>query len=303
MNTAAAIRPANFTRTSSSLVAKYLKTGRWHLIPRYWLLRQSDLAREGIEHSGSYRFADHLYAKVPSGRGLFGRWLDKRLLDLPAACGMRARYTEAVKVMHRVFAAHQERHPGKPFRLLTVPCGIPRDVRDFVLSLPPEQRALVEYSACDIDPEVIAAARDFLAPLSELTAGFHCGDALDSATLPAARFDFIASTGLGEFLDDPRLAVFYANVHHLLARDGAFYTSATAWERRSVWLVKTFELEAHYRDRSTFERLLRSCPWQSLSLWHDATRLQTFALAAEPDSSIPHRTKRGEPLAGERDCP
>ncbi len=278
MNTAAVIRPANFTRTSPDLVAKYLKSGRWHLIPLYWLLRQSDLAREGIERSGSYRFADHLYANVPSGRGIPGRWLDKRFLQLPSARGMRARYTEAVKVMHRAFAAHQEHHPGRKFRLLTVPCGIPRDVRDFVSSLPPEQRALVQYTACDIDPEVITAARTFLAPLSEPASHLICADALDAAALPAGHFDFIASTGLGEFLDDTRLAAFYENVHRWIAPGGAFYTSATAWERRSVWLLKTFELEAHYRDRREFENLLRSSPWESVEFWHDTTRLQTFGL-------------------------
>src|SRR5690349_21855039 len=126
MNTSA-IRPANFTRTTPNFVIRYLKTGRWHLLPIYWLLRKSDLAREGIEHSGSYRFADHLYAIIPSGRGIFGRWLYKRFLGLRSARGMRARYTEAVRVMHHAFAAHRTLHPGRGFRLLTVPCGIPRD--------------------------------------------------------------------------------------------------------------------------------------------------------------------------------
>ena len=279
MNTTIAIRPANFTRTSPSLVAKYLKTGRWHLIPLYWLLRRSDLAREGIERSGSYHFADHLYANVPSGRGIFGRWLDRRLLQLPSARGMRARYTEAVKVMHRVFAEHQEKHPGRKFRLLTVPCGIPRDVMDFVSSLSPEQRAMVVYTGCDIDAGAIAAAREFLAPLRELNTGFTCGDALDTATLREGHFDFIASTGLGEFLNDEQIATFYCNVESWLAPGGAFYTSATAWERRFVWLLKTFELEAHYRDQTQLRSLLESTPWQSIKVWHDTTQLQTFGLA------------------------
>jgi hypothetical protein len=33
---------------------------------------QSDLGREGIINSGSYRFADHIYHNEPSGRGHFG---------------------------------------------------------------------------------------------------------------------------------------------------------------------------------------------------------------------------------------
>jgi SAM-dependent methyltransferase len=282
MNSTIALRPANFTRTSRSLVAKYLKSGRLHLLPIYWTLRQSDLAREGIERSGSYRFADHLYRNVPSGRGLFGRWLDRRLLNLPSARGMRARYSEAVKSMQLAFAAHAAAHPGEPFRLLTVPCGIPRDIGDFVRTLAPEQRAPIEYTACDLDPEVIAAARDHLSPVQELRAKFVCGDALDAATLPAGGFHFISSTGLGEFLDDASLAKFYANVHRWLAPGGRFYTSATAWEPRSAWLLKSFELEAHYRDEVAFGNLLCRRPWQNIRLWHDATGLQTFVEARAP---------------------
>jgi SAM-dependent methyltransferase len=195
---------------------------------------------------------------------------------------MWARYAEAVKSMQRAFAARAAAHPGEPFRLLTVPCGIPRDVGDFVRTLAPEQRAPIEYTACDLDPEVIAAARDHLSPVRELRAEFVCGDALDAATLPAGRFHFISSTGLGEFLDDARLIKFHANVHRWLAPGGIFYTSATAWERRSVWLMKSFELEAHYRDRKAFESLLRRLPWQNVGFWHDATGLQTFLEVEAP---------------------
>lgn len=281
MNPPALIRPANFTRTSPNLIARYVKTGRWHLIPLYWLLRQSDLAREGIERSGSYQFADHLYCNVPSGRGFLGRWLDKRFLHLPSARGMRARYTEAVKTLQQTFAIHRATHPGHAFHVLTVPCGIPRDVGDFVSTLAPEDRALIRYTACDIDAEVICAAREHLLRVRELRPHFVCANALDPDALPAGGFHFISSTGLGEFLDDADLARLYENAYRWLAPGGTFYTSATAWERRSVWLLKTFELLAHYRARVSFEALLCRCPWASMELWHDATRLQTFVRAAK----------------------
>jgi hypothetical protein len=45
---------------------------------------QSDLGREGIINSGSYRFADHIYRNQPSGRGLFGRWINALFLAMPA---------------------------------------------------------------------------------------------------------------------------------------------------------------------------------------------------------------------------
>src|SRR5688572_18490164 len=85
----------NRTRRTEDLPGKFRREGRRWLIPLYHLLRQSDLAREGIANSGSYRFADHLYANCASGIGWFGRWLDARLLNLPAARAMRARCTGA----------------------------------------------------------------------------------------------------------------------------------------------------------------------------------------------------------------
>lgn len=277
----AGIRPANFTRTTPNLTARYFKTGRWHLIPLLWLLRRSDFAREGIERSGSYRFADHLYRNAASGRGWFGRWLDRRLLNLPSARGMRARYSEAVRTMMEFFAAHQAANPGAPFRLLTVPCGIPRDVRDFVSLLPPEQRGLVKYTACDIDPEVITAARRHLEDSPEICQDYRNANALEADALKEGVYDFVSSTGLGEFLDDAQLVRFYGNVHRWLAPGGVFYTSATAWERRSAWMLETFELRAHYRDRAAFSGLLESCGWTHATFWRDATGLQTFVKAVK----------------------
>src|SRR5262245_17428381 len=92
-------RPANQTRRTADLVAKFKDEGRWHLVALYHLLQWSDLAREGIAHSGSYRFADHLYRGEPSGRGWAGRTLDRLLLNLPAARGMRTRCAEATRAM------------------------------------------------------------------------------------------------------------------------------------------------------------------------------------------------------------
>src|SRR5918993_1459024 len=58
----------NRTRTSASIPRKLLRSGKVHLLPVYALMRTSDLAREGIENSGSYRFADHVYRNEASGR-------------------------------------------------------------------------------------------------------------------------------------------------------------------------------------------------------------------------------------------
>src|SRR5436190_22154937 len=128
---ALAIRPANFTRRTRDLAGKLRRERRFGFLALYHLLRISDLGREGIEHSGSYRFADHLYANRASGRGLLGWVIDRVLLSLPAARAMRQRCGEATVEMHRAFAAHRASGNDEPFRILSVPCGLPRDVRDF----------------------------------------------------------------------------------------------------------------------------------------------------------------------------
>jgi hypothetical protein len=78
----------NFLLSNSSAE----RSGRVLELPIYWLLRTSDLAREGFENSGSYRFADHIYEDRPSGRYGVGQWLDSWLLKMPAVQAFRARY-------------------------------------------------------------------------------------------------------------------------------------------------------------------------------------------------------------------
>jgi hypothetical protein len=82
----------NRTRRSSSITGKLLRRGRVLELPIYWLLRTSDLAREGFENSGSYRFADHIYRDQPSGVYGIGRWLDKRILRMRAVESFRSRF-------------------------------------------------------------------------------------------------------------------------------------------------------------------------------------------------------------------
>src|SRR2546425_12957492 len=85
----------NRTRISQSLELKLVKQGRPLGVLVYWLVRWSDLGREGSENSGSYRFADHIYRNEPSGRGRIGRWLDRKFLAMPAVRSFRNRFLAA----------------------------------------------------------------------------------------------------------------------------------------------------------------------------------------------------------------
>ena len=277
------IRPANFTRRTHDLAGKLRGERRYGWLALYHLLRLSDLGREGIERSGSYRFADHLYANRASGRGPLGRLLDRVLLSLPAARAMRRRCVESAAAMRRALEQHLDGDLGEPFRILTVPCGLPRDVREFaeaLLTERPEALTKIEFTGMDLDPEVLAAARDFRVDFALPSPQWVQGDALDSASYPdAPPFHFISSTGLGEFLDDAQLLRLYANIHDHLAPGGVFFTSATAREPRSDAMLRAFEMLTHYRTRAELEALLASRPWREVRTAHDRTGLQTFVWA------------------------
>src|SRR5919112_6682932 len=100
----------NRTRRSASIPRRLVAERKYHLLPVYALLTTSDLAREGIRNSGSFRFADHIYRNEPSGRYGVGRVLDRVLLGLRGARSMRSRFLHSRRELMR---AIEERSPAE----------------------------------------------------------------------------------------------------------------------------------------------------------------------------------------------
>lgn len=119
----------NRTRVSPSIPRRLIRDGKWPLLPLYALLRTSDLAREGIDNSGSWRFADHIYRGRSSGRFLVGTALDALLHSLPSSRSFRLRYLfvrrEAERRLPTLVAERDRR-----VTVLSLPCGIPRDIAE-----------------------------------------------------------------------------------------------------------------------------------------------------------------------------
>ena len=111
----------NRTRRSRSIPVTLLRRGHLPAIPLYWVLRLSELAREGFENSGSYRFADHIYRDTPAGRGPIGRWIDARLLSMPAVRSFRNRYLAARDALVSFLV---NRPSDRDVHVLSVPSGI-----------------------------------------------------------------------------------------------------------------------------------------------------------------------------------
>lgn len=283
-----ALQLPNRTRRSESIPRRLVAEGKYHLLPVYALLTTSDLAREGIRNSGSFRFADHIYRNEPSGRYGVGRVLDRVLLKLRGARSMRSRFFHsrreiltAVREMSGVFTdVWSGATNADQTVVLSVPCGIARDLFDVAETLRTSEPALYEhvgFIGIDLDPEALDLSRDLTRDHSGFE--FRCADALDAGSLPMG-VDVIVSLGFGEFLSDDALYDFYRRCHASLSGAGRFITSAMSRDRISDYLARELaELHTHYRSTEQLTDLLRSAGFANVRTSRDGVGLQTLAVA------------------------
>lgn len=279
MSASSAPRYYNRTRASASLPLALLRRGRVFALPLYAALRRSDLAREGFDHSGSYRFADHIYRGTPSGRGAFGRWLDARLLALPAVRSFRSRF-EASRDELTAFLLARAGTSG-PLDVLSAPCGIPRELAEGFRAFTTSgcaARAELVFHGLDLDGEALAEAARFAR-----AEGLHPfvprqGDVFDRAAYPE-RLDFITCTGLAEFLDDERLAELYGIFFERLRQGGLLVSSGMRRRPLSDYLLRLAEITIHYRTAHDLERLARRFPFAHVETRVDALGLQSILVA------------------------
>jgi SAM-dependent methyltransferase len=171
-----------------------------------------------------------------------------------------------------------------PIRILAIPCGIPRDIAEFCEGLDGQAEDLksrIHYYGMDLDPELLQIAKEWVAPLGVGEFEFIRGNALVAQDYPSRSFDFVVSTGLGEFLKADEIEIFYQNVHRVLAPGGVFYTSATRYEKRSESFLRTFELLTQYRTIDHLDELLDKLTWRNRKLVQDETGLQTYVYAVK----------------------
>jgi hypothetical protein len=271
----------NRTRRSASIPLALLRRGRLLELPLYYALRLSDLAREGLEHSGSHRFADHIYRNKPSGRGVIGRWLDARLLALPAVRSFRSRYLAARDEVASAVLERLRLGGDAMIRVLSVPCGIPRelaDAADEVRRQFGEVPDRVEFHGIDLDADVLDEACAFARARGLRGFRAHQGDALSPASYPED-LACITSTGLAEFLDDEELAQLYGVCFRALEPGGLFVTSGMQPRRMSDYLLRLAEIRTHYRGPEDLARLARRLPFREMRMRADSVGLQTILTA------------------------
>jgi SAM-dependent methyltransferase len=261
--------------------------GKYHLLPVYALLTTSDLAREGIRNSGSFRFADHIYRNEPSGRFGVGRVLDRVLLALRGARSMRSRFFHSRREILRAVEEMSGLSADIPadstnreqLSVLSVPCGIARDLFDVAETLW-NKSALYErvrFVGIDLDQEALDLSRHLTG--DHFGFEFHCADALEARSLPTG-MDVIVSLGFGEFLSDDVLLEFYRGCHASLNDGGRFVTSAMSRDGISDYLARELaELHTHYRSTEQLTDLLKSAGFARVRTSRDQVGLQTLAVA------------------------
>ena len=269
----------NRTRRSRSIAGKLLRSGRVLELPVYWLLRTSDLAREGFENSGSYRFADHIYRNEPSGRYGIGRWLDERILKMRAVESFRTRFFMARDELCAFLENRMSE--GATLDVLSVPCGIPRELVAGAEKFRSANTARIvpRLHVLDLDVDVLRQAQAF-AREHGVSVTPHHGDALDIRAY-AGEYDFIASTGLGEFLDNEQLSALYAIFYRSLRPAGVMVTSAMRRLRFSDYMLRLAELHVHYRSAEELADGARRAGFSSVSTWTDARGIQGFLKATK----------------------
>jgi hypothetical protein len=173
------------------------------------------------------------------------------------------------------------RHPAnRPFRALSVPCGVARELVEaaqILRAADPPLYARASFFGIDLDLRPLKLSRELAGGLPGFQ--FLRADALDSAVYPP-ELDVILSTGLGEFLDDGQLVRFYAVCRGALRQGGSLVTSGTRWDPVSDYLMRELaELSAHYREPGELVRLLRRAGFRDVTARRDDVGLQTLLIA------------------------
>ena len=268
----------NQTRRSPSVPAKLIRQKKFHLLALYYLLITSDLAREGVQNSGSYRFADHIYAGQPRGRFVIGKVLDAILLNLKSARSLRARYVHAKAALHDLIRATA---PHAALDILAVPSGLAREFFEVIDELNQHddpRLAQVNWHGLDLDPGLVDVL-NLKAHNYGSNMNFFVGDALNHEHYPL-RYNMVVSTGLTEFLSDTDTLAFYRVVHRQLKLGGVFFTSGMEKHPVSDYLLRNLaELHTQYRSRAHLTDLIARAGFSKIETSQE--ELQTIVLATK----------------------
>ena len=159
------------------------------------LARWSDGIRLCVtDGPASGRMMAYAIGNRPAGRGIVGRWVDRRFLAFPGWAGVRERYHVARGLLGAALNT-------PPAHVLDLGGGTSAALLD---ELATRHDPGVTAACVDLDPAALAAGRTRAAELGLVGVRFDVADALDGPALLARtpRPDVILCTGLYELLAD-----------------------------------------------------------------------------------------------------
>jgi SAM-dependent methyltransferase len=241
------------------LLRSWLLTGRWH----YYLLLLSDTGRLLAREKYSAFAIDRIYADRPSGLGWLGRRLDRYVLDLPVHRAVRDRF--AFVTRHLAALLQAELAAGADTaRVLSVPCGLARDLCAVHEELSPALRGRVQFYGLDLDYEgrVLNEARRRASaagvPLRLVQANALTDGAWSWLRNEAGPFSVVNCIGLAPWLAADELRALLRRVADHL-RPGGHVLLDRFNRGRHGKLGEEAEIRAHYHPDQTYQDAFRDC--------------------------------------------
>ena len=260
----------NKTRTAKSIPKRLIAGRKYHYLPLYAVLRTSKLSNEGMNNSGSYHFADHIYNYKADGRYGIGILVDWGVLRLPSATDFRHRYLHAKSTIRDIGSKK------KSLRILVAPAGLAREVFELSDFL---QKNGHKVDAIDLDRQLVDQQNSEAKKVGTAIR-YHVGDALNGDHYPRSDYDLIICMGLTEFLSDDLTRKVFQIFHSKLAESGLLYTTSTDIHKFSDKLLRNIaDLHTNYRTQQEIHEILNESGFVVDSSHQTKHKLQTIVRA------------------------
>lgn len=270
----------NRTRKVKSIPIKLLSEGKFYLIPIYYLMLTSTLAFEGINNSGSYQFADHIYVGKARGKFVIGKFLDAILLRLPSAQSFRMRYIFAKDEIYKFLSEHIK--VKRKLKILAAPSGLARELFEVADELKARKDwtyKKLEFHCADLDHTLLEKLQK-MNHKKRHTFFYIKGDLLRDQIIVQNTYDMVISMGFTEFLDDSNVLVYYSLARKWLRQRGKLVTSGMLPHSLSDYLLRNIgDLHTHYRSVDDLRRLARKAGFRKLITYQDKHKLQSMLIA------------------------
>jgi SAM-dependent methyltransferase len=250
-------RHADAARTApDALVRRWLREGKLWLLP----LLLSDHGRAIVARKYDAFSTDRAYENRPSGRlGPLGALIDWIVLNQDNHAGLRQRLDLVVDELTLAAWDTWARHPERPARVVSAPCGLARDLRRAWAALE-RPTGRLELLGLDLDPtgDVLPAAARLAdeagVPLRTARCDLLADGALARA-LGGRRADLFNCIGLSPWLDGPDLERLLRAIAGVLAGDGILLLDRFCAPRVEAF-ARDLEIRTRYHSHADFASAL-----------------------------------------------